>query len=713
MTFLNPFVLFGLFAAAIPIIIHFLTRQKAKVIPFSSLRFLKLLENQQIRRLRWKQILLLIIRTLIILLIVLAFARPTLESGGFWGVGSKANTAAVLIVDNSMSMSAEQDGALLYDKVKRLVFEMENIFSAGDEIYGIFPTPGAPLIFDGARYNFSTVKKIIQKTTVSQKRTDFISAILKAKEILEKTSPVNKEIYLISDLQTSGWGDTAKVALPLIRENNGEKINLIAIPVRKKSISNLSIARITIANQIIEKGKVLEVSAVVKNSGSLPAKNRLLQVFLDGKRVGQATVSLDKGEMKTVNFKIVPEKVGFSVGSMLIEDDDLFADNKGYFTFETPEQVRVLFIAPQERNVRFFRLALNPTPESESRIKTGYVPPENVSFNVVKDYDVLVLSDIRRVDGNLLNLIKRHLESKKGLILFPGSDMDLRQLNDNLNRELSLPEFTETEGKIGRKDFFLSLGKFDESHPIFSGIFEDEKQKFSSPSFNFLVKFRLKPEHNVVMRFSDGEPFLVESNFQGGKSLIFASTADPDWSDLYLKGIFVPLLHRAVMYLANTGKVSDGQIFVGEKISASIASVNDLSDLEMEKPDGTRQKVVPSIGNGALKINFTETDLAGIYRLYQKKNLLGTWAVNCDPNESDFNFLKEEQLKKILGKAVMMNVAGAASLTEEIRAVRYGRELWKLFAAAAFFLLLIEMWLSRESGASEKKVEGVIFERNV
>ena len=76
MTFLNPFVLFGLFAAAIPIIIHFLTRQKAKEIPFSSLRFLKLLENQQIRRLRWKQILLLIIRTMIILLSCLLLRDP-------------------------------------------------------------------------------------------------------------------------------------------------------------------------------------------------------------------------------------------------------------------------------------------------------------------------------------------------------------------------------------------------------------------------------------------------------------------------------------------------------------------------------------------------------------------------------------------------------------------------------------------------------------
>jgi len=41
MTFLNPLVLFGLFAAAIPIIIHLLTLRKLRTVEFSTLTFLK------------------------------------------------------------------------------------------------------------------------------------------------------------------------------------------------------------------------------------------------------------------------------------------------------------------------------------------------------------------------------------------------------------------------------------------------------------------------------------------------------------------------------------------------------------------------------------------------------------------------------------------------------------------------------------------------
>ena len=63
-SFLNSFILPALAAIAIPIIIHFFNRRKTKKIQFSSLRFLKMLENQRIRQVRLLQILLILIRTL-------------------------------------------------------------------------------------------------------------------------------------------------------------------------------------------------------------------------------------------------------------------------------------------------------------------------------------------------------------------------------------------------------------------------------------------------------------------------------------------------------------------------------------------------------------------------------------------------------------------------------------------------------------------------
>ena len=52
MTFLNPLVLLGLAAAAIPVLLHLLNLRKLKTIEFSSLRFLKELQKTKIRRLK-------------------------------------------------------------------------------------------------------------------------------------------------------------------------------------------------------------------------------------------------------------------------------------------------------------------------------------------------------------------------------------------------------------------------------------------------------------------------------------------------------------------------------------------------------------------------------------------------------------------------------------------------------------------------------------
>ena len=80
MAFLNPLVLLGLAAAAIPLIIHLFNFRKPKQVDFSSLAFLRELEKRTMRRMRLKQWLLLLLRTLAIVCLVLAFARPTKTS---------------------------------------------------------------------------------------------------------------------------------------------------------------------------------------------------------------------------------------------------------------------------------------------------------------------------------------------------------------------------------------------------------------------------------------------------------------------------------------------------------------------------------------------------------------------------------------------------------------------------------------------------------
>ena len=133
MTFLNPAILFGLVAASIPVIIHFLNLKKLKKIEFSTLNFLKELQKNKIRKIKFKQWLLLALRVMIIIFIVAAFARPTLEGVSIGGTTSAAKTTAVFILDDTFSMSVvDQDGSY-FNQAKQTIKNLLSNFEEGDE----------------------------------------------------------------------------------------------------------------------------------------------------------------------------------------------------------------------------------------------------------------------------------------------------------------------------------------------------------------------------------------------------------------------------------------------------------------------------------------------------------------------------------------------------------------------------------------------------
>ena len=74
MAFLFPGILWGLLALSVPIIVHFFNLQRPKQILFSNVAFVKEVKKSVVRRLKFKQWLLLLLRLLAISALVLAFA---------------------------------------------------------------------------------------------------------------------------------------------------------------------------------------------------------------------------------------------------------------------------------------------------------------------------------------------------------------------------------------------------------------------------------------------------------------------------------------------------------------------------------------------------------------------------------------------------------------------------------------------------------------
>ncbi|MFM7864856.1 MAG: BatA domain-containing protein, partial [Planctomycetaceae bacterium] len=83
MTLINSTILAGLLLAAVPLILHLTMKARPKRIEFPALRLLKTRRTANSRRMRLRQVLLLILRTLLIILLVLVFARPSLPAANY------------------------------------------------------------------------------------------------------------------------------------------------------------------------------------------------------------------------------------------------------------------------------------------------------------------------------------------------------------------------------------------------------------------------------------------------------------------------------------------------------------------------------------------------------------------------------------------------------------------------------------------------------
>ncbi|MBI3865913.1 MAG: BatA domain-containing protein, partial [Planctomycetia bacterium] len=136
MNFLNSAFLAGLAAAVVPLLIHLLNRRKVRTVDFSSVMFLRDLRKTRMRRLQLRRWLLMAIRTLMIALVVLAFARPAIKSSGLAALGSRARTSAVIALDRSASMALETQNGTAYERAQRRLGEIIAMFGEGDQAMG-------------------------------------------------------------------------------------------------------------------------------------------------------------------------------------------------------------------------------------------------------------------------------------------------------------------------------------------------------------------------------------------------------------------------------------------------------------------------------------------------------------------------------------------------------------------------------------------------
>ncbi|MBP5226714.1 MAG: BatA domain-containing protein, partial [Kiritimatiellae bacterium] len=129
--FANPLFLWALTAAAIPLMLHMFQRRRTVVTPFPTLRFLKAAQKRSSSRVRFENLLIWLLRTLLVLCIAFAFAQPVLKNAA-GGILGRTDRDIAIILDGSYSMHYEMERAKVWETCKEGAEKMINGLKAGD-----------------------------------------------------------------------------------------------------------------------------------------------------------------------------------------------------------------------------------------------------------------------------------------------------------------------------------------------------------------------------------------------------------------------------------------------------------------------------------------------------------------------------------------------------------------------------------------------------
>jgi hypothetical protein len=355
MTFLNPFALFGLAAAAIPVLLHMLSMRRLRTIEFSSLRFLKELQQTRIRRLKIRQWLLLLLRTLVVMFLVLAFSRPTLQ--GLFGTASagQARTTAVILLDDTPSMTATGPDGELFHRARAAAGRIIDLLRDGDEgILVPFSATDAPEVPEPTR-STAILRHTLEGLRTTPKSRTAEQALRVAARIMNVSKNFNKEVFLLSDLQASTLEMNPSAQSEKLFD---ERTRLFVLPLHAGEVSNASVEQVRLPDAIREPGRPLRVLVRVANHSGREMNNRVVSLFLNGSRVAQRGVDISAGRSAEVEFMATPSQAGWVSGAAEIEEDDLPFDDHRSFAAFIPTAIRVACVGSPS-DLQYIEMALS------------------------------------------------------------------------------------------------------------------------------------------------------------------------------------------------------------------------------------------------------------------------------------------------------------------------------------------------------------------
>jgi hypothetical protein len=719
MTFLSASLLFGLAAAAVPVIIHLLHRQRTVPVRWGAMQFLLESQLQFRRRRKVDHWLLLLARMAMLALLAFLLARPLLTQGRFSPLPGNSGADVAVVVDHSLSagrhavaeVTAPAGTESVFQRGVDIVEAVAGKMRPNDTLSVVLAehrpnttfTP-LPLRSAGAK----DVRERLRQLKPGLTAASVPDAVQAAREQLARGPNAQKVVLVVSDAQRNAWRVDDAAAWAGAAGDRASAPKVYCLPIAPEpGARDVIVGDLTVEPSIVGVKRPAQITATLTNTGpgDLPALTATLLV--GGKEAGkQSLADLKAGGSRTIRF----DHAFADAGSNWVEvradaDDALAADNSAVAAVNVRQRLPVLVIdgqltaAGSFRASQFLVAAMQPVAD-ESQAASALVQPKVISASAadaekLDDYAAVVVNDVPQLGAKAVDNLSAYARSGHGvwLILGPRSDPALfgRQL---ASAGLFTADFRETKSPSPPPGVELRSPQ----HPTVALLAAAERNAMTGAATRrwWSLTPRDGDEQIVLAAAGTGEPLVLERPVgrNGGRVVVWATSADGAWNNWPLMPNFVPLVNETVYHLAGAAAASERRrLEAGMPIEWSAGPDPRVASATITRPDGKTVTKQPTVTGGRQRVSYNDTAEPGLYTLRFDPTTVPQpvyFGVGIDRRELDPATLSEADYAWLKTRGYVQGTLKPDEIASVLSGTSTGAELWPWLALGVLALLLFE-----------------------
>lgn len=475
----------GLACAAIPIVIHLISRRRFRRVRWAATQFLLEANRQNRRRIRIEELILLALRCLAMLLIGMVLARIFVRPQAFAGLlGSRAGTDYIVLLDDSFSMGLAETGSRAGDQdtgvfdqaltaVERLVGWLREECPSDALTIAATSQPDQAIVAETnlGRLDPVAFSQAWRDRKPSSRRADLPQALAAVRQLLDARRSAGAVVYLVSDFQRIDWlagepaqaigtggqaasgtqhqsdagGQAASGTWPRQKgaleplagwDRTDRSLKIVLVDVGSENIDNLAVTGVETHQAQAVAGIGTRLIARVANFGRSESRARTMQVFVG--EAGQPAVpvpAIPAGQSIEVPVEVVFPQVGSSALTVELQTDSLPVDNRRFSVVSVAKSLRVLLVNgesssdPYQDEAFLLSVALRPRGPQFSGNEIAVVAEDELEQTDLASFHAVILANVGRVTENAAARLESYVASGGGLAVFLGDQVDVEAYN--------------------------------------------------------------------------------------------------------------------------------------------------------------------------------------------------------------------------------------------------------------------------------------------